>query len=247
TGNANGCERGFTVDDEIELLPAIVPRELTPSAEEEPATWSPARVRPSVALQMKTLNNLVAGCKSRREATKFIRQVYSKYPAQIVREELQVHTYKAHNSSISCVVLKIPASGTSYVSLAQASRRSPARLTLDPEKIIHPHHSPTSFKSRINLSATGKACCDEKTNANAAISKRFEIFAADFVINTAVRYAKNLNCEHIRTKVSQEQAAMRAGKKGGRGAKARRRPWKATRNNIAMNTRVSAITRNCDL
>lgn len=43
--------------------------ELTPSAEEEPATWSPARVRPSVALQMKTLNNLVAGCKSRREAT----------------------------------------------------------------------------------------------------------------------------------------------------------------------------------
>jgi hypothetical protein len=25
--------------------------------------------RPSVALQMKTLNNLVAGCKSRREAT----------------------------------------------------------------------------------------------------------------------------------------------------------------------------------
>lgn len=44
-------------------------KELTPSAEEEPATWSPARVRPSVALQMKTLNNLVAGCKSRREAT----------------------------------------------------------------------------------------------------------------------------------------------------------------------------------
>lgn len=42
---------------------------LTPLAEEEPATWSPARVRPSVALQMKTLNNLVAGCKSRREAT----------------------------------------------------------------------------------------------------------------------------------------------------------------------------------
>lgn len=43
--------------------------ELTLSAEEEPATWSLARVRPSVALQMKTLNNLVAGCKSRREAT----------------------------------------------------------------------------------------------------------------------------------------------------------------------------------
>ncbi|KYM77089.1 hypothetical protein ALC53_12383 [Atta colombica] len=66
---ANGCERGFTIDDGIELLPAIVPRELIPSAEEEPATWSPARVRPSVVLQMKTLNNLVAGCKSRREAT----------------------------------------------------------------------------------------------------------------------------------------------------------------------------------
>lgn len=27
--------------------------------------------------------------------------------------------------------------------------------------------SPTSFKSRINLSAMGKACCDEKTNVNA--------------------------------------------------------------------------------
>ncbi|KOC65419.1 hypothetical protein WH47_09998, partial [Habropoda laboriosa] len=39
------------------------------SPEEELATWSLARVRPSVALQMKTLNNLVAGCKSRREAT----------------------------------------------------------------------------------------------------------------------------------------------------------------------------------
>lgn len=41
----------------------------TRSLEEELDTWSPARVRPSVALQMKTLNNLVAGCKSRREAT----------------------------------------------------------------------------------------------------------------------------------------------------------------------------------
>jgi len=69
TSKANGCERDFTIDDGIELLPAIVPRELIPSAEEEPATWSPARVRPSVVLQMKTLNNLVAGCKSRREAT----------------------------------------------------------------------------------------------------------------------------------------------------------------------------------
>lgn len=40
-----------------------------PSEEEELDTWSPARVRPSVALQMKTLNNLVTGCKSHRGAT----------------------------------------------------------------------------------------------------------------------------------------------------------------------------------
>ncbi|EGI68769.1 hypothetical protein G5I_02549 [Acromyrmex echinatior] len=170
--------------------------------------------------------------------------------------------------------------------------------------------------ARINLSATGKACCDEKTNANAdwrrsnygqyvysgsysklrmhhecipaAISKHFEIFAMDFSLNTEKIYFLNLDkytvntyfenersgrtmyfLNHrekttelrkmagtgsptnllildIRTKVSQEQAAMRAGKKGGRG-QPRRRPWKATRNNIAMNTRVSAITRNCDL
>ncbi|KOX74429.1 hypothetical protein WN51_00412 [Melipona quadrifasciata] len=39
------------------------------SEEEELDTWSPARVRPSVALQMKTLNNLVTGCKSHRGAT----------------------------------------------------------------------------------------------------------------------------------------------------------------------------------
>ncbi|CAD1469424.1 unnamed protein product, partial [Heterotrigona itama] len=39
------------------------------SSEEELDTWSPARVRPSVALQMKTLNNLVTGCKSHRGAT----------------------------------------------------------------------------------------------------------------------------------------------------------------------------------
>ncbi|EGI68770.1 hypothetical protein G5I_02550 [Acromyrmex echinatior] len=86
TSKANGCERGFSIDDGIELLPTIVPRELTPSVEEEPATWSPARVRPSVALQMKTLNNLVAGCKSRREATEFKKLIYSGYPARVMTD-----------------------------------------------------------------------------------------------------------------------------------------------------------------
>ncbi|KYQ52475.1 hypothetical protein ALC60_08335 [Trachymyrmex zeteki] len=137
--------------------------------------------------------------------------------------------------------------------------------------------------SHINLSATGKACCDEKTNANADITGTPSILTT-VEINTIFSTRKRLRRivqppppsslpppllpspksgkkkdqlvvgegendgedGSIRTKVSQEQAAMRAGKKGGR-EQARRRPWKATRNNIAMNTRVSAITRNCDL
>lgn len=57
----NGARRAFVGDCTSDTV----------VSEEELDTWSPRSScpRPSVALQMKTLNNLVAGCKSRREAT----------------------------------------------------------------------------------------------------------------------------------------------------------------------------------
>lgn len=58
-------------------------RDTVASEEELDTRWSPARVRPSVALQMKTLNNLVAGCKSRREAT--LIDTYRCVPRRYVR------------------------------------------------------------------------------------------------------------------------------------------------------------------
>ncbi|KYN17875.1 hypothetical protein ALC57_09757 [Trachymyrmex cornetzi] len=304
TSKANGCERGFSIDDGIELLPAIVPRELTPSAEEEPTTWSPARVRPSVALQMKTLNNLVAGCKSRREATEFIRREYSEYPARLMTDRqpggVGVETRGAASTLLTLNShpfldrVRNPSHNV-ITRLPTASAKLPLRrvtTTYDEDDdeddddddrcdeaenagtqhdvFVVQYYLKVSVKkvnghvaikntasllierlnvSRINLSATGKACCDEKTNANADVkSSANEI---GIKRNTAVRGETECEiwekaCAGIRTKVSQEQAAMRAGKKSGRG-QPRRRPWKATRNNIAMNTRVSAITRNCDL
>jgi len=55
--------------EERQLLSSIVRGSLHCRAKKNRLRGRQLVSRPSVALQMKTLNNLVAGCKSRREAT----------------------------------------------------------------------------------------------------------------------------------------------------------------------------------